>query len=286
MYLGIHLSTFTPNWEDPILPYLEAVKTMGFDMVEIPLMSPFSFEWKSVKEELSRLGLFCTCGTSMNPLEDISSMDPERRQAGEVRLRQCIDLCNALESDTLGGVLYAPWGIHIPREAFMDNRKSAIEVLKRVSPYAREKGVTLSLEILNRYESSVINTVQEGLFFINEIQDDGVKLHFDTFHAHIEEKSLSEAIRAGGHSIKHVHLCDNNRAAPGTGTIDFDQVLEDLKSIGYDGNLVIENFVLPGTPAGNEVCVWSSVYDSPLKNAQYGYQYISKLMIEKGIRNA
>lgn len=286
MFLGVHLSTYTANWDEPVVPLIYQADKTGFDMVEIPLMSPDTFDVKETKKALKQTGLFCTCGTGMNPDEDVSAKNQQTRDAGIRRLKKCLDICNALEADALGGVLYAPWGRCIPRETMQEQYKYAIESLKQVAEYAKEKGVCLSLEILNRYESSFINTMEEGLTLIDQIGHPNAKLHFDTFHAYIEERNMSEAIRQAGDAIYHVHLCDNNRAAPGSGAIDFLEVLDELNSIGYQRNLVIENFVIPNSQAGNEVCVWRRCFETPEENVKYGYRYISDLMEERGLRNA
>jgi len=275
MKIGIHLSSFTPSWNDDIIPFIKASADIGYEAVEIPLMDPDSFDYQKVASELRFHALCCTCGTSVTILEDPSSNDSEIQKAGIRRLKKCIDICNYLETDCLGGVLYAPWGQHKRRIGAASNREKAIESFGEVSEYARQKGVLLSLEILNRYESYFMNTIDEGIEFLDQLNQPNVKLHFDTFHAHIEEKSIADAILKGGQHIAHVHLCDNNRAAPGTGMIDFTKVRDALRQIGFDRYVMVENFVIPDSEAGEQVCIWRKTAESPFHNAQLAYQFVS-----------
>jgi len=274
--IGIHLSSYTPSWDDNVIPFIGISADIGYEAVEFPLMSPDTFDYQSAAAELKRYGLSCTCGTSVNPLEDPSSTDEEVREAGIARLKKCVDICSYLEADCLGGVLYAPWGQHLHRADTHENKKHAISSIQRVSEYAKEKGIMLSLEILNRYESYFMNTMEEGIAFIHQVNRENVKLHFDTFHAHIEEKSIRTAIMQGKGYIGHVHLCDNNRAAPGSGAIDFMAVKDSLERIGYDRYLMVENFVIPDSDAGKEVCIWRRSAVSSLENARQAFEYVSR----------
>lgn len=281
MKLGIHLSSFTPKWEDDVLPLVAIAGNMGYQAVEFPLMFPNEFDYKEAGKLLKQYNMTCTCGTGLNPMADISSADASIRLAGKERLKKCIEITEHLESDCLGGVLYAPWGERISRNTVEDRYGYAIESLVEVADFAKAKGVTLSLEILNRYESFFMNTMAEGLGFIGKTGCDNVKLHFDTFHAHIEEANIGDAIRMGGSNIWHVHLCDNNRGAPGSGSIDFPTILKALHEIGYDRNLMVENFVIPNSPAGEETCIWRKIWDTPEENARQAFAYMTKLL-EKG----
>ncbi len=282
MKLGIHLSSYTADWKDCGFDYIpHAVKT-GYQAVEFPLMYPEDYDKKRAKKLLKEYHISCTCGTGMNEREDPSSEQEEVRQQGMKRLMKCIEIAGELEADCLGGVLYAPWGLKKPRTEAAENYKWAMESLSKAADYAEKLGITLSLEILNRYESYFMNTIQEGLAFIRQIGKDNVKLHFDTFHAHIEEADIKRAVLLGGKDIFHVHLCDNNRCAPGTGSIDFQQIKSALDEISYERCLMVENFILPDTEAGNESCIWRSMGKTVYENAEAAYKYLSEIL-EGGI---
>jgi D-psicose/D-tagatose/L-ribulose 3-epimerase len=285
MKFGIHLSTFTPSWDDDALAFIPTVANIGYRMVEIPLMFPNTFDVRMAKEQLRKYHLTCTCGTGLNAREDISSVDSDIRKAGIARLKKCIDITEYLGGDCLGGVLYAPWGERRSRKESKDRYAASMESLQQVADYAQQKGVVLSLELLNRYESFFMNNIEEGLAFLKLINRNNVKLHYDTFHAHIEEKDQTSAIYKGGDKIWHVHLCDNTRGAPGSGSIDFIAILSALQAIGYDRNLVVENFVIPDCESGMEACIWSQKWSTPEQDAREAFGYISAILERVGYGN-
>ena len=104
------------------------------------------------------------------------------------------------------------------------------------------KGVKLALETLNRFETDMLNTVSQGIKFIRDVGRDNVGFHLDTFHMHLEEKSSPEAIRLAGDKLFHFHACENDRGVPGTGQVHWQEIAAALKSVNYQGPVVIESF--------------------------------------------
>lgn len=280
MKFGIHLSTFTKEWSEDVLQYVPAVKEYGYDGVELPLMSPDEFDLERVKKLLNQYKLQCTCGTGMNPTRDISCENKEIRQNGIEHLKKCIDICNELESDCLGGVLYAPWGQFKMRSEAMDDIKRSLEALSDMGEYASKRGVVLAIEMLNRYESYFVNTVNEGKEYLKQINNNNVKLHFDTFHSNIEEKSMYGAIVEGGKDIYHIHFCENNRGVPGSGNIDWNEVKRGILDIGYDRWITLENFVMPECGVGRDVNIWRSIEKDGNTAACEGIKFMKKLFEE------
>lgn len=280
MKIGIHLSTYTKTWSENVIPYLKPTAEIGYEGVEFPLGDPFSFDYKGAKEALKIWKLACTCGIGLNPGADISSTDDQIRARGIDYLKRAIDICEYLESDCLGGVLYGPWGEKKSRRVASENIQRSVMGLKEVAQYGKEKGVTLSLEILNRYESYFINTMQEGIGLVEAVGEDNVKLHFDTFHAHIEETNIKKAIMKGKSHIYHVHFCENTRGVPGTGSINWSEVKEGLTAINYDRWIMVENFVAADCEIGNQVGIWYDREASGLEAAKKAFTFINKLIRE------
>jgi sugar phosphate isomerase/epimerase len=119
------------------------------------------------------------------------------------------------------------------------------ETVERIAESARDRSMMLVVEPINRYETNVINTVEDALIFEKELQHDNVKIMVDTFHMNIEERDIGEAIIKGGDRIKHVHLADSNRLAPGLGHIDFRGIINCLNRINYEGYLSAEIMLKP-----------------------------------------
>lgn len=277
MKFGIHLSVFTENWADDLAPYIMKSKKIGFDGVEIPLMDPFSLDVNKLKVILDDNQLECTCGTGLSDQTDISSDQLDIRENGIRHLKKCIDICQFLNCDVLGGVLYSPWGKLCSRKEAEKNIKHAIESLQEVGQYAKDRGITLALESINRYETYMLNTIQDGLDLIQKINNDHVKLHFDTFHGNIEEKSMPDAIRSAKDNIFHVHFCENDRGIPGTGSIQWTSVKEALRYIYYDRWIVLECFVTPNCETGIGTNTWRSIEENAEKTAIEGLKFMKDL---------
>jgi sugar phosphate isomerase/epimerase len=117
---------------------------------------------------------------------------------------------------------------------------SMIECIRSCGKYAEDLGITLTVEPEIRYEVGHIHTIDEGISLVEKINLDSVKLMIDTFHMNVEEDSMTEPIRKASKHLAHVHIADSNRCAPGMGHINFLEIIEALKSCGYNGYLGFE----------------------------------------------
>lgn len=278
MKIGIHLSSFTTEWSNDVTNFIGLAKQIGYEVVEFPLLNPETFDIEKANRLLIEHNIAATCGTGINLTTDVTSLDEQIRLNGVNFLKKCVDICHSLGSKTLNGVLHSPWGMTIDRSKLIERRKQSIKSLKEVSNYSKGKDVTLCLEILNRYESSFINTIEEGLDFLKQIDSEFVKLHVDTFHSNIEEKNIIAAIDSAKDKIGHIHFADNYRGAPGTGQIDFENICKKLLDIEYDGNIVVECFVIPNTEVGNDVNIWRKLADNEIEMAKDSLRNIRKLL--------
>ena len=281
MKYAIHLSTFTKEWAEDLTPYIIRAKEIGYDGVEIPLMNPQEFDVDLIKAEINRQSIEVICGTGLSAETDISSNDEKIRNNGMNHLKSCIDICEKLGSKQLSGVLYAPWGELKSRDKAVDSYTNSIASLKQVADYAEQKNVTLCLEVLNRYETYYMNTVEEGMNIANKIDKKNVGIHFDTFHAHIEEKNMYDAILTGKDTINHVHFCENTRGIPLTGQVRWHEVVQGLTDIKYNGWISIENFVNNNCQVGNGTSIWRQVEISGDEAAVQGYKNMTEMFKEK-----
>jgi len=124
-------------------------------------------------------------------------------------------------------------------------RKNLISSLKECIKWAEEYKVMLGIEIINRYESDTINTIEEGLKLLEEVPSKYLKLHIDTYHMNIEEGDIFKAIESAKGKICHVHIADNDRWYAGHGHYNFKETIDALNHIGYDKSIAIESFYYP-----------------------------------------
>ena len=257
MKIGIHLSLWAKNWTDPFLDDIDRASEIGFDSVELPLMNPSALDIQAIRKRVAEYSLGVFCGTGLSAATDISSADAENRERGKKHLFSCIETAYKLGSKSLGGVIHSAWGK--AERTTQESRKYSADILRSAAEYARGFGVRLALECINRYESSFLNTVDQGLEFLSLIDMPNVGLHLDTYHMNIEEKSILEAIERSGSKLFHIHLSENTRGYPGNGHLRWKEILTALRNAGYSGDGVIESYTVPNTPAGDDVRIWRKI---------------------------
>ncbi|NMB90251.1 MAG: sugar phosphate isomerase/epimerase [Chloroflexi bacterium] len=265
--IGIHLSYWQVSWSDDLEPLILKAKQAGFDVAEFPLMNPLELDYERLRNALTAEGMLASCGTGLGPATDISSPDPEIRQAGLDHLQACFAGAEKLGSPVLGGVTYAGWGL-FPDQDLPQRRDLCMQSLRLAGKMAADHGVTLCLEVLNRFEGYLINTVEQGIQFLDEVDSPNIKLHLDTFHMNIEEDNISDAIIQAGNYLGHFHCAENNRKIPGEGHIPWVEVHKALQLARYQGYLVTETFVNPAGEVGRGLTIWRSLADD-LDQAAY-----------------
>lgn len=127
----------------------------------------------------------------------------------------------------------------LPREK---EWKYCVEGLKELGWFAEDHGVYLTVEPLNRFKSYFINTTEDVVKLVKEVNHPNIKVNLDIFHMNIEEKSIGKAIKQAGDLLYHVHVCENDRGAPGSGLINWGEFRDSLLDIDYNRWLVIESF--------------------------------------------
>lgn len=113
----------------------------------------------------------------------------------------------------------------------------AVTALQRAGQVAAELGVTLVIEPVNRWETSLANTLAEGARMAAEVGLPSVKLMGDTFHMHLCERDLCAAVRQAAPVLAHFHFSDNDRLCPGLGMMDLPHLVNTLAEVGYTGSL-------------------------------------------------
>jgi D-psicose/D-tagatose/L-ribulose 3-epimerase len=255
--LGIHLSYWQTSWSDDLLPLIRRARQAGFDGAEFPMLNPQQMDFQKIKTMLDSEGMRATCSTGLSSQTDITHPNPAIRAEGLALLRQCLEGAQILGSPVLVGVTYAAWGV-FPEGDWAERRKTCITSLRELGILAGDLGITLCLEVLNRFEGYLIPTVEKGLALLDEIGSPNIKLHLDTFHLNIEEAHLSEAIRRAGKQVGHFHCSENHRGIPGSGHIPWREIKAALDEIDYRGWIVVESFIRPECEVGKGLFIWQS----------------------------
>jgi sugar phosphate isomerase/epimerase len=232
-------------WHDLPGNIAKAAK-LGFDAVELFAPGAEAVNVAQVKKLLSDHGLkMAAVGTGagwvIQRLSLTSNDDSVRRKAIAF-IKQIIEMGGALEAPAIIGSMQGRWGEGVEKDVAFERLGSA---LVELGAHAKQFGVPLIYEPLNRYETNMCNTVEAGVELLKRSGAANVTLLADLFHMNIEEADLAAAIRAGRGHIGHVHLADSNRRPAGCGHTDFRPVIKALREIGYAGYLSAECFSWP-----------------------------------------
>ncbi|MER8090189.1 sugar phosphate isomerase/epimerase family protein [Streptomyces sp. NPDC087532] len=239
-----------------VLPRLSA---WGFDCVEIPLENERDWAPDSVSKLLKASGLTPAAVIAvMPPGRDLVRTDPRTVRITQDYLHRCVDAAQALNAPTVAGPVYAAVG----RAWRMDRgeRVAAYEELRQnlapVVDHAHAAGVRIAVEPLNRYETSLLNTVDQALEALAGLPEDTIGLALDVYHQNIEERSLPDAVHRAAGRILHVQVCANDRGTPGADSLDWTGFLAALTTSGYRGPLCIESFTAHNDAIAVAASVW------------------------------
>ena len=256
------------------------VAEMGFDWIEAPLESIGDLDHKRGADIIRRHGLGVSACAAMGPDRDLIHPDEAVRKNGMAYLRQAIEATHALGGTNLVGPLYAAVGRTWQQTPAARARDLDVLVknLGELARYAGDYGVILCVEPLNRFETSFINLAEQAIEVVDRVDHPNCQVMLDTFHMNIEEKSLGNAIRAAGKRLRHVHACENDRCAPGSGNVTWNEVAQALKDIKYDGPVVIESFTSKVKSIARAAAIWRSLAPTQDDLARDGLKFLKQLL--------
>ena len=269
MKYGIYNAYWTKEWSSDYEYYIKKVKSLGFDILEIScaaLQNDYTTaeQLVNLKKCAQENEIILTAGYGPTKEQNICSPDGQIVKRAMNFFTELIPKLNLMDIKILGGGLYSYWPLDMSMP--MDKERDidrAICNMRVLSKIAEEYDVTLGMEVLNRYESYMMNTCEEALAFVDAVGSSHVKIMLDTFHMNIEEDNMGAAIRLAGDKLCHLHIGEQNRRVPGKGSIAWTEVGQALRDINYQGAVVMEPFVMRGGTIGKEIKVWRDL----VKNA-------------------
>ena len=239
---SIHAYTWAPQWTTKDGAYaVERAAAFGFDYVVVPIRNHENIDAPAIAKIFADAGIRPVTTSPLQANNDISSTDRAVWQLGVDRHKAALDLAAAMGADRMGGILYSAFG-KASRAATDDNFAAAAEGLALVAEKAKEMGIVLSLEVVNRYETNLINTAAEAVRMIETIGAENVKVHLDTFHMNIEEDDMMAALETALPYLAYFEIDQNHRGILTRGTLNFSPFLVRLKEVGYDGLVGVEAF--------------------------------------------
>lgn len=266
-------SPFSTSSAEVLFP---KIAQMGFDVVEIAVEDPSLIDVKLIKLALEDHGLeACICG-AFGPSRDLTSDSKKIQQTGLDYIESCLNICAELGVGFLGGPMYSAVGK--ARMLSADKRKEewdlAVANLHKVCEMAGAMNLDIALEPLNRFESDLVNNVDDVMRLVKDINHPSAQVMLDSFHMSIEERDVEKAITAVGDKLIHLQVSENYRGAPGTGQTPWQDYRSGLEKIGYQGIVSIESFTTANVELAGAVCFWTPKAESQDAFATDGLRFL------------
>ena len=281
MKFGMNLLLWTGDLSDSILPTLEMLKKIGYDGVEIPIFAPDEKKFGLWGKRFDELGLKRTAVTIRLETDNPISPDAKVRAAGIAATKATLDSAKAAGVESLIGPYHSALGYFSGAGPTADEWKWGVEGMRQVAEHAGKLGIMLGVEPLNRFETYLLNSAADGARFVREVGHPNCRLMYDTFHANIEEKNVTAAVKSCADVLVHVHISENDRSTPGAGDIRWDETFDALKSVNYDGWMTVEAFGLALPEIAAATKIWRRMYTSEEQLARDALAFIKKNVAQR-----
>lgn len=254
--LGFSFLYFTPHVTALHHRWFERLAAHGYDGAELPVVAATDAELRATRQALDAAGLAATAVGFATADADPLAPEAAGRRAAVEHLARCAEKAAMLGAEVLAGPIHSAYGRFSEQPPTADEWARCVEVLRAAGERAAKVGVRLAIEPLNRFECYFVNTAARCAELVRAIDHPAVCGTLDTHHAHIEERSLADAIAHSRGTLGHVQLSENHRGTPGTGQVDFAAVLRALDGIDYRGWLVVEAFSRQDPGFGSALRIW------------------------------
>ena len=276
MQIGMNLLLWTTQVSPDHYPLLDKIKEWGFDGAEVPIFNVDSDQYRQLGNQLDAAGLRRTAVTIVTPETNPISESSSVRSRAVDHLKGVVEMCHVSGVEVLCGPFHSPVGTLVGRGPTRDEWAWGIDVLRQVADTAQQAGVQLALEYLNRFECYFLNCAEDTVRFIKEANHPSLGMMYDSFHANIEEKNVSQAIRSCAEQTVHVHISENDRSTPGEGNVSWSETFSTLKEVQYDAWFVIEAFGQAMPDLAAATCIWRRMFPDETYLATQGLQFIKE----------
>ncbi len=266
--VGIYYAYWCHEWDVDFLPYVTKVSKLGFDQLEVNGGTVAKMDRdarKRLADEAAEQGVVLSYGIGLTAEHDTSSLDESIRQQGVSFMKTMIETVAEMGGGMIGGTVHSSWPMTLP-EGHEDKRPfwdQSVRSMRELAPFAESRGVTLNVEVINRFEQFLLNEASEAVRYVEEVDNPACRVLLDTFHMNIEEDSIGGAIRTAGQYLSALHIGETNRKPPGMGRMPWGEIKTALDDIGFDGPIVMEPFVMTGGIVGRNIALWREIVPDP-----------------------
>lgn len=274
--LGVHALVWAGNTSrDEIDLAVSKTAETGFDLLELSLHDLDTLDIAHARERIDAAGISIACSRGLAFDADVSSEAADVVRRGAELLHRSLHATSSLGGKVFTGALYSALGKY-DRPLSTQGRSNAVAVLRELAQEARGLDMRLGLEICNRYETNVINTAAQALSLADDIGEDNVMIHLDTYHMNIEEDDFVRPVRLVGDRLGYVHVGENHRGYLGSGHLDFTSFFHALRDIDYRGPITFESFssTVVARRLSDDLAVWRDLWDDGEDLARHALSFL------------
>ena len=286
--LGIHSFVWTGGQtQDGLELALEKSAEHGYRTIEFAYLRPELFDLDRLAKRARALDVEIGVTMGLPLAKDISSEDPDAVAAGRQMLKDAVAAVRDIGGNKLGGILYSAHTKY-NRAPTRTGWMNSAEVIGEIGDLAHRNGIDIVLEVVNRFETNLLNTTAQGLRYLSDCGCEHVRLHLDTFHMNIEEANPAAAIRLAGDRLGYFHIGESNRGFLGDGVIDWDRIFDALVDIEYSRDIVFESFPTAVVDEGLSLAcgIWRDTWTDNDPLAAHARQFIELKWAEAQRRHA
>jgi D-psicose/D-tagatose/L-ribulose 3-epimerase len=277
MKYAVHAYAWTSSWSNADLDLIDHAASFGLDAFEIPLMELDAVDPAAIRERAAAAGLELVTSVVCSEDADPSSDDESVRERGAEFLVRCVDATADMGATVFSGVIYSSIGRRLDRRPEPAYMERAADVVRAVARHAAERGVTVGIEPVNRYESFLVNTAAQARELMALVGEPNVGVHLDAYHMNIEEDDFRTPVELVLDDLVHFHLSESHRGIPGRGTVDWEAIMGALVDGGYQGYVGLESFSEVSDAMRAATCVWRDLAPSSDELVREGLAYLKGL---------
>jgi len=279
MKFGINTYLFSSPFTNESVSFFSKFKEWGFDFVEIAIEDPANINPVFVRKALDESGLECRSVCAATGLgRDLRGNRKEQVVSMEY-IKELIDIAPILGSSLVAGPIYSAVGRAelVSEDEYRKQWLTVVKHLKTLCSDAEKQNVRLAIEPLNRYETDFVNTCDQALNLLKDVDSESLYIHLDTFHMNLEEKDPAIAILKAGKKLALLHASGSDRGTPGGDQINWERIFVALDKIDYQGDIVIESFTPDVKIIAKAASIWRKVEPSKESIAIEGLKFLKSL---------
>lgn len=274
---AVHAYAWTPSWSNANLDLIDRAKSIGFDMIEIPLMELDKLDSAAIRRRAESAGLGVCTSTACSEANDPTAEEPAARTRAVEYLKACIRATSEMGAKVFTGVTYSAIGRRLDRMPEKFYWERAADALRHAAHFAAGFGVVVGVEPINRYETFLVNTCEQALQLIKMVGEPNLRVHLDAYHMNIEETEFYSPTKAAAKLLCHYHLSESHRGTVGTGLVDWKGIYKALAEENYRGSVGLESFIEPSPAMASATCIWRPLAKSVDESLSTGLKYLRKL---------